>query len=209
MLPLEQVFSVCCSSRAATECQWASGYSCAAVTASVCPCSHVALQTPIGTLDNSFEAWVLARSSFSPSLPFGLEFCRWKGGAPYGMWIFILKWIACIYSLLGLWVEAAQSASDSSQHGQGVCCSILVVLQTVLTFKEWVFPETQSALITIGGGVIYCVQTLHCVLSYALSDWTLLKGRAEIIKFLEKLNIASGQCRGYHMMGGQWWLGNI
>lgn len=65
------------------------------------------------------------------------------------------------------------------------------------------FPETQSALITIGGGVIYCVQTLHCVLSYALSDWTLLKGRAEIIKFLEKLNIASGQCRGYHMMGGQ------
>lgn len=33
-------------------------------------------------------------------------------------------------------VEAAQSMSGLSQHGQGLCCSISGVLQTVLRLKE-------------------------------------------------------------------------
>lgn len=51
--------------------------------------------------------------------------------------------------------------------------------------------------------LLHSVQTLCYGLLYALSDWTLLKGSAEIIKFLERLNTAYGQYRGYPMMGGQ------
>lgn len=48
------------------------------------------------------------------------------------------------------------------------------------------FPETQSALTPLLL-LLHGVQTLCSGLSYALSDWTLLKGSAEIIKFLERL----------------------
>lgn len=45
------------------------------------------------------------------------------------------------------------------------------------------------------------VSLYFCQLSYVLSDCTLLKDSAEIIKLLGALNIVSGRCHGYPVMG--------